>query len=207
MSSNRITKEAIRTAFSRLLSDRSFSKISVKDITQECGISRNTFYYHFRDKYELMDWIVRGDLEENVTAYDDPHHLAETFISVCQMMFERKPFYYVCLQYEGQNSLYEFFTDFYYELWKVNIASSLNQERAALGDYEISVYAKMNAHALVGVMRDWVHHGMQNNFMSYFDQVNKIIRVQSELFKIMQEPRAEKGAATPNILRLRAAVC
>lgn len=206
MSINLITKEAIAAAFEKLLLERPFAKIPVKDITEVCGISRNTFYYHFKDKYELMDWIVRGDLSQSVTSYDDPQLLAETFIDVCRMMYERKRFYYACLQYEGQNSLYEFFTNFYYELWKVNIASAYDSEGTRLGDYEVSVYAKMNAHALVGVIRDWVHSGMQNNYMSYFSQVNKIIKVQSELYKIMTENRSQGKALPKKVFRPVAAV-
>ncbi len=199
MSSNQITKGAIRSAFSQLLTEHSFSQISVKDIAGTCGISRNTFYYHFRDKYELLFWIVRGDLDANVESYEDPTRLAETFISVCRMMLERKAFYYPCLQYEGQDSLYDFFTEFYYNLWKENIAAALSTELAGLGEYEISVYARMNAHALVGVMRDWVHRGMQNNYSAYLDQVNRIISVQSELCRIMMEPRPDKGSILSNI--------
>lgn len=62
-----ITKKRIAKAFKKQLSQKSFDKISVVDIMQEAGIRRQTFYNHFLDKYELLDWIFETELQEQVT--------------------------------------------------------------------------------------------------------------------------------------------
>ena len=80
MASNAITKEALANALKNLLKQKSLSKISVKDITDYCNISRNTFYYHFKDKYELINWIFRTDMLTNVNTFDDPSKLTESFV-------------------------------------------------------------------------------------------------------------------------------
>lgn len=53
------TKQALADAFKRLLSQRSMDKITVKDIVEECGVNRQTFYYHFHDIYALLEWIFQ----------------------------------------------------------------------------------------------------------------------------------------------------
>ena len=53
-----LTQKVIKEAFWKLLSEKSFSKITVKDIEEICGINRNSFYYHFADTYALMDWTL-----------------------------------------------------------------------------------------------------------------------------------------------------
>lgn len=53
------TRRAIMEAFLKLLEERPLSKITVKDIVEECGINRNTFYYHFEDIPALVEAIVR----------------------------------------------------------------------------------------------------------------------------------------------------
>lgn len=53
------TKRALAESFRKLLTMRSFDKITVKDIVEECGVNRQTFYYHFHDVYDLIDWIFR----------------------------------------------------------------------------------------------------------------------------------------------------
>lgn len=56
-----LTKQAIVAALKRLLGDRPLSKVTVTDIARECGISRMTFYYHFEDIYDLVEWACQDD--------------------------------------------------------------------------------------------------------------------------------------------------
>ena len=58
------TKEAIAASLKRLLTQKPLSKITVTDIAKECKVSRHTFYYHFRDVYDLMEWIYRSQEAE-----------------------------------------------------------------------------------------------------------------------------------------------
>ena len=51
------TKKAIMEAFLRLVGKKSLDKITVRDIVDECGINRNTFYYHFQDMYAVLEEI------------------------------------------------------------------------------------------------------------------------------------------------------
>ena len=57
MANMNITKRVIREAFVELLNERALSKITVKDITDRCGINRNTFYYHYQDVPALVEEI------------------------------------------------------------------------------------------------------------------------------------------------------
>ncbi len=49
------TKQAIHEAFWQLLIAKSLDKITVRDIVEVCGLTRNTFYYHYEDIYDLFD--------------------------------------------------------------------------------------------------------------------------------------------------------
>jgi len=51
------TQKAIKDAFFDLLEEKGFEHISVKDITDKAMISRNTFYLHYSDKYELLNKV------------------------------------------------------------------------------------------------------------------------------------------------------
>lgn len=57
MADSNITKRAMAAAMKELLRDRPFAKVNVSDICDACGMNRKSFYYHFQDKYELMNWI------------------------------------------------------------------------------------------------------------------------------------------------------
>lgn len=58
------TKEAMAETFLDLLERRAIDKITVKDIVTECGVNRQTFYYHFHDIYDLMEWSLARSLEK-----------------------------------------------------------------------------------------------------------------------------------------------
>ena len=59
---NNLTKQAIALSLTKLLNERSISQISVKDICADCGLNRQTFYYHFQDIYDLLFWVIRKDI-------------------------------------------------------------------------------------------------------------------------------------------------
>ena len=61
VSNTNLTKKELAESLKRLASERLFEHITVGDIVKECGVNRQTFYYHFTDKYELLDWIYNNE--------------------------------------------------------------------------------------------------------------------------------------------------
>ena len=59
MSMANLTKQAIKASLMDLLEDRPYSKITVKDIVEHCGINRNSFYYHYQDIPALIEEIIK----------------------------------------------------------------------------------------------------------------------------------------------------
>lgn len=68
MANSVITKRAITRSFKRLLEDTPFEKLTVSAIAADCGINRQTFYYHFHDIYDLIDWAI---LDEFATTLEN----------------------------------------------------------------------------------------------------------------------------------------
>ena len=63
---SQITKNALATALKKLLSKKELSKITISNITEECGVNRQTFYYHFKDIYDLLEWIFTNEVIEEI---------------------------------------------------------------------------------------------------------------------------------------------
>lgn len=61
------TKKALAQSLRNLLTKRTLDKITVKDIVDDCGVNRQTFYYHFHDIYDLLEWIFEDMVETMVT--------------------------------------------------------------------------------------------------------------------------------------------
>lgn len=194
MANNRITKETFARALKELLKERPLTKISVKDITGQCELSRNAFYYHFKDKYELINWIFYDDMLRNVNSFNDPSKLTESFVNVCQCLYSEREFYFACLQYMGQNSLFETLHELYYELWKMNLDIRYMESSVKLSEEELELMAKLNAYALVGIITDWVKKGMHNNYMSYFERVRALL--DKEYLTISEKEQTEDACVS-----------
>ncbi|WP_227872281.1 TetR/AcrR family transcriptional regulator [Paenibacillus albus] len=62
------TRRLIMDAFSKIIHRKDFKDVTVKDITTEATINRATFYYHFLDKYELLEKVLQEDMMGHVIA-------------------------------------------------------------------------------------------------------------------------------------------
>lgn len=175
MANNRATKEAYEIALKEMIVDIPLSKISVKDITSHCELSRNSFYYHFADKYELMNWIFYSDIDRNVKTFHDPSKLSENFVEVCRTLAREREFYLSCFQYTGQNSLYETLYKLYFELWKLNLERYYEECQTEIQSDEIEIMARFNTHAIVGIISEWVKNGMHSNCMGYFKHIKQLL--------------------------------
>lgn len=69
MSDPNITKLALANSLKNLMLNKPFDKIRVADIVGNCGVTRTTFYYHFKDKYDLMNWIYYTETVPFMSAY------------------------------------------------------------------------------------------------------------------------------------------
>lgn len=84
------TKPAIKASFMKLLNERPLSKISVRDIVEDCGISRNSFYYHFQDIPELLGEIITDETETLIREYPSINQLDECFHAAFRFLQENK---------------------------------------------------------------------------------------------------------------------
>ena len=71
------TKQAIKSAFMKLLNEQPLNKISVRSIVEECGINRNSFYYHFQDIPSLIEEIVMEEIDTLIAKYPTINSLDE----------------------------------------------------------------------------------------------------------------------------------
>ena len=70
MAESGTTKQALAEAMKTLLIQRPFRKVSVGDICEVCGMSRKSFYYHFKDKYDLLNWIFQTEFVARMQPVD-----------------------------------------------------------------------------------------------------------------------------------------
>lgn len=106
------TKRLLAQSLMDLMTTTPLEKISVNDIVDHAGVGRNTFYYHFEDKYDLVNWYFQSVVTQFLverSAYASWNALLE---AVEDYLLENKVFYCNALAYTGQNSLQQYIFDY-----------------------------------------------------------------------------------------------
>ena len=71
------TKKALADALKKMMVNKPIDRITVNDLVETCGVSRQTFYYHFDDVYDLLEWVFEEDANANLPSevvYDNWKH-------------------------------------------------------------------------------------------------------------------------------------
>lgn len=98
------TDSLIAESFKELAKKQPIEKITIKEITDMAGIIRPTFYNHFQDKYELLEWIIITELLEPVEPLIRAGMVNEAFVLIFTRIEQDKEFYTRASRLEGQNS-------------------------------------------------------------------------------------------------------
>ena len=124
MADSNITKLALSNALKELLEEQSFEIISVSDICERCHMNRKSFYYHFKDKYDLVNWIFDTEFVEvnqvnTLYIQDENYSFDDRWKNIeitCNYFYENRTFYRRVLKVDGQNSFVSHFREFIYPL-------------------------------------------------------------------------------------------
>lgn len=113
MPDSNITKRALAAALKELLEHQPFSKITVSHICEQCGMNRKSFYYHFKDKYDLVDWIFDTEFYKIISDMEEEPGESRWFLMerLCTYFYENRVFYRKMFLVTGQNSFLDHFKE------------------------------------------------------------------------------------------------
>lgn len=84
------TKQALSNALKQLLQKKQITKITINDIAEACGISRMTFYYHFKDIYDLADWTLQEVLRATIADNGTQDNWHQSFLNLLVVLKEHQ---------------------------------------------------------------------------------------------------------------------
>ncbi|MBO8436926.1 MAG: TetR/AcrR family transcriptional regulator [Spirochaetes bacterium] len=154
-----ITRKAIADALKRLLMEKPLSRVTVMDIAAECGISRMTFYYHFRDIYDLVGWIISSDIAIILSGRKTHDTWQDGFLSVFQAVEKNHVFVFNVYNSMSREQLERSLTGPVTELLLSVLKEATVQKK--LKDDEMFFIASFYSYAFIGVMLDWIGSGMR----------------------------------------------
>ena len=171
-----LMKKEIKTTFLRLLEDRPFNQITVKEIVKECGINRNSFYYHYADLPALVEEVIDEEIGRFVREQNSFTSMEESITEALSFFREhRKAAYHV------YNSVNRDIFDRY--LMKNCESVGAGYVNSLLADMPLSeedrqAIIHFNAYVCFGAVTRWLESGMTYDIHEDFRRI----------FQLMIEP-------------------
>ncbi len=130
MADSNITKRALAAALKELMNELPFEKISVAQICEKCDMNRKSFYYHFKDKYDLVNWIFDIEFIEFAQAFSNEMQFNERvdlLREVCEYFYKNRSFYKKALNIKGQNSFSEHLREYCQPILKLRLKNLIGE--------------------------------------------------------------------------------
>ncbi|MDD3920831.1 MAG: TetR/AcrR family transcriptional regulator [Eubacteriales bacterium] len=167
------TKRALEVSLKNLLLQKPLDKITINDIAEDCGISRMTFYYHFKDIFDLVEWSCMEDATQALAGQKTYATWQQGFLRIFELVEENKPFilnvYHSVSREQVENYLYSLTYD---------LLIGVVEEKAAAMNVRAEdkrFIADFYKFGFVGLMLDWIKGGMKADPQQIIDRLSTLI--------------------------------
>lgn len=171
---SQVTKRALEQSLKNLLLKKPLTKITISDITEDCGINRMTFYYHFKDIYDLVEWACLEDAKRALNEKKTYDTWQQGLLQIFEAVQENKPFIlnvYRCVHREQVEKYLQPLVD--------QLMLDVIQEESAsmmIREEDKQFIAKIYAYIFIGVMLDWIKDDMREAPQEIVARLVKLLR-------------------------------
>lgn len=165
---SKFTKTAIMNSFIKLLNNNSFDDITVKDIVDDCGINRNTFYYNFDDIYALVDEILQEEINKIVEKHKPYRSWNDGLLCAADFAVKNKKAIYHLYNSAKRPQLEKYFMRVLYDV-VIEFVNKEAEETEISGE-GADFIAGFYSYGLFGILERWIDTGMKGDFMSVINK-------------------------------------
>ena len=163
------TKAALEESLKRLLLKKPLDKITITDITTDCGISRMAFYYHFKDIYDLVEWSCVEDGTKALQGKKTYDSWTEGLTQIFEAVLENKPFIMNVYRNVDRERMERYLYHLTYDLI-VGVVQEKSKDLDISGE-DKKFIANFYKYGFVGIMLEWIQEGMKEDIA---ELVNKM---------------------------------
>ena len=156
---SQFTKRALEDSLKHLLLKKPLNKITINDIAEDCGINRMTFYYHFKDIYDLVEWSCLEDAQRALDGKKTYETWQEGFVQIFKAVQENKPFIMNVYRCVSREQVEKYLTPLTDDLL-MGVINELSAEMVVRAEDKAFI-AQVYSYAFVGLMLDWIKDEMK----------------------------------------------
>ncbi len=188
---SQITKKALSASLKKLLSQKPLDKITVIDIVEDCEVNRQTFYYHFQDIYDLVEWMFLTGAAAALNGKKTYDTWQQGFLQVFEYALENKDLVINTYHSMSRDQLERYLYDVTY-----NLLIGVVEEQAsgmAVSDNDKKFIADFYKFAFVGLMLDWIRRGMKDDPKKIVEHISTLI--QGDIKRALEKYRVQRNPA------------
>ena len=168
------TKQALEASLKRMLLQKPLDKITIRDITEDCGVSRMAFYYHFRDIYDLVEWSCVEDAARALQGKKTYDTWQEGLEQIFEAVLENKAFVLNAFRCISRDQMERFLFQLTYGLLRDVVEEK--SQGVDIAEADKAFIAEFYKYSFVGVMLDWIRQGMQADYRMIVQKVGATMR-------------------------------
>ena len=170
---SQITKRAMEAALKKLLLEKPLTKITVSDITEECGMNRMTFYYHFKDIYDLVEWCCEEDASRALAGKKTYETWQQGLLQIFEAVLDNKPFILNVYRSVSREQVENYLYKLTYELL-IGVVRE-KAEGMSVREEDQEFLATVYKYAFVGLMLDWIKNDMKGDPEVIVDRLAQVM--------------------------------
>ena len=171
---SQVTKRALEQSLKNLLLKKPLNKITITDITEDCGINRMTFYYHFQDIYDLVEWVCYEDAKKALENKKTHDTWQQGLTQLLYAVRDNKPFIinvYNCVDIGQVEKYLKPLTD--------DLVLGVVEEESAnvtVHEEDKKFIAQVYSYCFVGIMLDWIKGGMKTDYHQIVEKISTMVK-------------------------------
>lgn len=168
------TKRALEASLKNLLLKKPLTKITINDIAEDCEINRMTFYYHFKDIYDLVEWSCIEDARKALEGKKTYDTWQQGFLQIFEAVLENKPFIMNVYHSVSREQVEIYLYKLTYDLL-IGVVDEKSQGKI-IREEDKKFIADFYKYAFVGLMLDWIRSDMKDNPKTIIDRLALLIQ-------------------------------
>lgn len=187
------TEKAITDTFIELLNRKPLDKITIKDLVDECGINRSTFYYYFDDIYDLLDHVLDMEAKKALENDFNTSNWMDGLMNAISFATNNKRAVYHIYNSVSREQLEHY-------LYRVvggvtEYAVNATSIGLKVSDEDKKIVSDVYKYIFVGMVHEWLESNMRDDAKSI---LNRVYLMLEGNMRLMLERAAQTNPRKPN---------
>lgn len=185
------TKHALEASLKRLLQQKPLNKITVSEIAEDCEINRMTFYYHFKDIYDLVEWCCVEDAEKALKGKKTFQTWQEGFLNIFHLILENRLFIKNVYRSVSREQINAYLGPLVHDLI-LGVVEELSAGMT-VSETDQKFIADFYEYAFLGIVQNWIEHDMREDPEQIVKQTSTLVH--GNISRALESFRTDRAAS------------